>query len=99
MREWIEAHPDFFPPTSPVNADLTVDWPLRLLGPDDAEVSSDLIYLDEATGGVVGVPQAHPACDADEVLLSLAREIHQRAVCEGLVTPGFLTGVKLKVST
>ncbi len=30
---------------------------LRLLGPDDPEVSSDLIYLDEATGGLVAMPR------------------------------------------
>lgn len=61
---------------------------LRLLGPDDPEVSSDLIYLNEATGGVVGVPSMRACVDA----------ALDRAVREGLVTPGFLTGVKLKVS-
>lgn len=37
---------------------LANDPKLRLLGPDDPEVSSDLIYLNEATGGLVGVPQS-----------------------------------------
>ncbi len=37
---------------------------LRLLGPDDPEVSSDLIYLDEATGGLVAVPSAPAALTA-----------------------------------
>lgn len=32
-----------------------VDAGLKLLGPDDPEVSSDLIYRDEATGGLVSV--------------------------------------------
>lgn len=36
------------------------DAGLRLLGPDDPEVSTDLVYA-TASGGVVGVPQTKPA--------------------------------------
>ncbi len=52
------ASPPVRDPLSPNARAVLAGRKLRLLGPDDPEVSSDLIYLDEATGGLVAVPQA-----------------------------------------
>lgn len=56
---------------------------LRLLGQDDPEVSDDMIYLDERTGGLVAVPSVTAAAAtsraADLVAVLRANGQHDRA--------------------
>lgn len=70
-------------PPAPTTEESMREWlandpKLRLLGPDDPEVSSDLIYLDEATGGLVGVPTVR-------VTVTLPSQVH-RVVVEGVIS-------------
>ncbi len=70
---------------------------VRLLGPDDPEVSDDMIYLDPATGGVVGVPQG-AAATAWQVMLRIQEEVERKLIADGFLSTVARRMVRGKVS-